>query len=100
MTMLERDVERPVCRWASKEMGIKVLKLSAPNQRGQGDRLFLKNRIAAFIEFKRPGKKPTALQWKFLKWARSEGFPAEWFDNREKAKVWLTKVFGLEDFEI
>ena len=43
----------------------------------------------AFIEFKRPGKKPTTKQWEKIEWLRDNGYRVEWFDDEDEAKEWL-----------
>ena len=92
--MRESVVEKAVCRWA-RDHGILVLKLSAPNLRGQPDRLFLKDGVVAFAEFKQPGKRPTPLQMKWLEDLCREGFHATWIDDVEVGKEYLRGVFGL-----
>lgn len=95
MTGPEASIERAVVRWA-KDHGALVLKLAGPNAKGQPDRLFLCRGRACFIEFKRQGAKPTALQFKWIERLRDQGFPASWFDDAEAAKTWLSKkLFGL-----
>lgn len=91
--MRESAVERSINVYAKKR-GILTMKLSGPNQRGQPDRLYLKNGVAAFVELKAPGKRPTALQEKWLEDLRSRGFHAQWFDNADDAKVWLDEVLS------
>lgn len=92
--MRESHIEKAVCQWA-KDHGIGSLKLTGPNNKGQSDRLFMKNGVAAFMEFKAPGNKPTALQFKFLEERRADGFQTSWFDNVPDAVNWLKRVFGL-----
>lgn len=43
----------------------------------------------AFIEFKRPGKKPTAKQREKIEWLEDNGYRVAWFDNEDEAKEWL-----------
>ena len=92
--MRESTIERNAKRRAKDELGIKSIGLKSAHDRGKSDQLFLKNRIAAFVEFKAPGKKPTPLQAKFLRERREDGFDAEWFDNVEKCLAWLRGVYG------
>ena len=63
--MRESTIERAVCAYA-KTKGCLTLKLSGQNQKGQPDRMFLHNGRVMFIEFKAPGKRPTALQARWL----------------------------------
>ena len=92
--MRESQIERPVCRFA-RDHGILVLKLAGPGLRGQPDRLFLKDGKSAFVEFKRPGQRPTPLQMKWLEDLCREKFHATWIDDVEKGKEWIRGVFGL-----
>jgi Holliday junction resolvase len=90
----ESDIERRLCRFA-REHGILVLKLAGPGLRGQPDRQFLKNGITCFIEMKAPGKKPRALQMKWLEKLSAEGFHATWCDDVERGEEYLRGVFSL-----
>ena len=63
--MRESTIERAVCAYA-KTKGCLTLKLSGQNQKGQPDRMFLRDGRVMFIEFKAPGKRPTALQARWL----------------------------------
>lgn len=94
--MRESSIERPVCAFA-REHGILVLKLASMGgaQRGVPDRLFLKDGISAFVEFKAPNKKPRALQAKWLERLSAAGFHATWCDDVERGKEWLRGVFGI-----
>jgi len=58
----EAKIEAAVCKYA-KEKGFYVRKFKSTSQRGVPDRLFISpTGEVFFIEFKAPGKKPTALQ--------------------------------------
>lgn len=78
--MSESSIEKAVCDYARKH-GAMAMKLAGPNQKGQPDRMFLRNGKVVFIEFKAPCKKPTALQERWLKQLREQGFAADWCDN-------------------
>lgn len=73
--MRESAIEKAVCDHARKN-GCMVMKLAGPNQKGQPDRMFLKNGRVLFLEFKAPGKLPTALQCKWMAQLREQGFHA------------------------
>jgi hypothetical protein len=60
-TMLEKDIENDVCRYA-RQLGVYVRKFSSPGYRAVPDRMFLYKGSTWFIEFKAPGKKPTPAQ--------------------------------------
>lgn len=60
--MLEKQIEKAVCDYA-KEKGILVYKFSSPSHAAVPDRMFILPGGRMFmIEFKAPGKKPTAPQ--------------------------------------
>ena len=93
--MRESKIESAVCSYA-REHGVIVLKLAGgASQRGQPDRLFLKNKIACFIEFKAYGKKPTRLQAHWLEKLCAEGFHATWCDDIDRGREYLRGVFSL-----
>jgi hypothetical protein len=78
--MRESTIEKAVCDHARKN-GCMVMKLAGPNQKGQPDRMFLKNGRVLFLEFKAPGKKPTALQEKWLRDLWAQQHAAVWVDS-------------------
>lgn len=61
--MLEKDIEQNVCGYA-KSRGILCYKFTSPANRSVCDRIFMYNGFVFFIEFKAPGKNPTASQSK------------------------------------
>src|SRR5690606_14277269 len=61
--ILDRDVERPAARRALQELGVFSIKIAAAQETGYPDRLFLiPGGRPLFIEFKRPGERPTPRQ--------------------------------------
>lgn len=78
--MRESEVERPVVNYA-KDHGCIVYKLNGAGERGKPDRLILKDGKALFLELKRPGEKPSLLQWHHIRKLRAQGFAAEWADT-------------------
>ena len=83
--MRESTIEREVCAYA-KTKGCLTLKLSGQNQKGQPDRMFLRNGRVMFIEFKAPGKRPTALQARWLDRLTEHAFHATSCDDIEAGK--------------
>lgn len=61
MNKLEKDIEVSCCKWASKN-GWLTYKFQSANNRGVPDRLFIRNGITVYVEFKRPTTAPTRLQ--------------------------------------
>ena len=89
--MSEATIERAVCAYA-KSRGCLVMKLAGPNQKGQPDRMFIYQGKVLFIEFKAPGKKPTALQERFLRDLQLANVTAEWVDSVEEGKLMIQSV--------
>lgn len=83
--MRESTIEKTVCEYARKK-GCTVMKLAGPNQKGQPDRMILYLGRTMFIEFKAPGKKPTALQDRWLRQLRKQGFGAYPCDDSDYGK--------------
>lgn len=79
-TMRESTIERAVCAYA-KSKGCITMKLSGQNQKGQPDRMFLHHGSVMFIEFKSPGKQPTALQARWLERLTDHTFHATSCDD-------------------
>lgn len=84
----ESWVEGKVVTW-SKANGWLAFKFSSPSLRGVPDRLFIKDGLVVFIEFKAPGKKPTPLQAATLAKLTKFGARVAVFDNPDAAIAWL-----------
>lgn len=82
--MLERDIERKACEIA-KAAGWLAFKFVSPAQRGVPDRIFIKDGRVVFIEFKAPGAKPTALQWRMINRLIAQGCEVHVCDSVEAA---------------
>ena len=78
--MRDSTIERAVCAYA-KSKGCLTMKLSGQNQKGQHDRMFLHHGSVMFIEFKSPGKQPTALQARWLERLTDHTFHATSCDD-------------------
>ena len=92
----ESQIEKAVCDHARKRGAI-VMKLSGMNQKGQPDRMFLHDGKVLFIEFKRPGNKPTALQKKWLSDLSRNGFYVAWTDDVADGRRLVDRVLFPED---
>lgn len=88
---LERDIENRVCAYA-KRKGCWVRKFTSPNNRGVPDRLFIYKRRVFFIEFKRKGRKPTALQTKTIEEMKSHGAEVYVIDNVQAGKELIDAI--------
>lgn len=80
----ERDIEAKAVKLA-KDNGWLTYKFVSPSQRGVPDRIFIKDGIVVFIEFKAPGKKPTALQAATIKKMQAQGCEVHVCDSVEGA---------------
>lgn len=89
-TVTEKSIELKVCRWA-RDNGWLVYKFTSPSQRGVPDRLFIKDGRVVFIEFKRPGHRPTRLQAYHINTLVRAGVIAEWADSVDSAILILTR---------
>ena len=81
----ESKIERVVTAWA-RDMGLMTIKLNVRGQRGTPDRLFMLNGRVLFLEFKRPGAKPSPLQRYMITQLQANGFDAVVVDEVEQAK--------------
>ena len=86
--MRESTIERAVCAYA-KSKGCLTLKLSGQNQKGQPDRMFLYYGRVMFIEFKAPGKRPTALQARWLDRLTEHTFASTFCDDIDVGKSFI-----------
>ena len=90
--MRENVVEAAV-RKKVEALGGRCLKWVCPGHAGVPDRIILlPGERILFLELKAPGKKPTALQVKWIEWLRKLGFRAEWADNAEEAMAMIVKT--------
>ncbi len=80
--MRESKIEKEVCEYA-RTLGWTVYKFVSPGLRGVPDRMFLRDGVSIFIEFKASGKKPSKIQFKRIKELNEIGFYACWIDSVE-----------------
>lgn len=86
--MLESKIEAIVTKHA-KANGWLAYKWTSPANRGVPDRLYFKAGQLVIIEFKAPGKKPTALQTHVHTLLKAQGFWVHVIDNIEEGKQLL-----------
>ena len=89
--MRESTIEKEVCKFA-KEHGCLVMKLAGPNQKGQPDRMFIRKGKVLFMEFKAPGKLPTALQWHWIGKLEDQSMKAVYVDTVENGKWFIEQI--------
>ena len=86
--LLERDIEDAVCRYAERKYGMKAEKFVSPGRRSVPDRMFsMHGGRVFFIEFKRPGQKPTPKQAKDHERRRDMGFKVFVCDGIEQGRM-------------
>jgi hypothetical protein len=89
--MLEKDIERKVCKYA-KVLGIEPYKFSSPARAAVPDRMFVFEGLVFFIEFKRKGYKPTSAQHREINRLRNHGVPVFVIDSIETGKYVMDLV--------
>ncbi len=88
----EASIERRFAKMCN-DRGAECRKFVSPGWRGVPDRLLLlPGGKCVFVEFKAPGKRPTALQAKRHDELRSLGFRVEVIDSKEGADALLEEV--------
>ena len=86
LSVLEKDVEGKASDYA-ESIGYISLKINVVGQRGWPDHLFVNTHgHHVWIEFKKPGEKPSKLQDYRLQQLREQGAEAHWTDNLARAK--------------
>ncbi|MEM8575549.1 MAG: VRR-NUC domain-containing protein [Pseudomonadota bacterium] len=83
---LESAVEKKVCVFA-RNAGWLVHPKADANNRGWPDRTFSKPGVLMFVEFKRPGGKPTLLQLHRHEELRKRGYTVHVIDNVEDGRA-------------
>lgn len=85
----EAYIEKKVTEWA-EDVGFIAIKFTPKGDRGWPDHLFISpTGDHIWIEFKRPGKKPTKLQWHRIHQILDNMGRAEYFDRSDKAISYL-----------
>ena len=83
--MRESTIEKAVNKHA-RALGWLAYKFTSPSNRGVPDSLYIKDGLTLYIEFKAPGKQPTALQTEVIKRFRNHGAIVHVIDNKEEGK--------------
>jgi hypothetical protein len=80
-----------------KTKGILCHKFVSPNNRGVPDRILIgRNGRVAFLEFKRPGEQPTALQRKVIHDLSLRQQFAGWVDSYEASVKFIDNFFAWD----
>lgn len=85
MKVSERNIEMNVTRHAINT-GWWTAKFTSPSKSGVPDRLFIKDGLTLFIEFKATGEKPRKLQVEIIKQMREKGAIVHIVDSIEQGK--------------
>lgn len=92
MRLLERDIERIVCDYATSQ-GMLVYKFTSPARAAVPDRLFITPRgIVFFIEFKREGAKATPQQVREHQRLRGHHVEVYIIDNVIEGKIIMDQM--------
>ena len=81
---LEKDVERVGCLYAQVR-GWFEAKMTSPSKRGFPDRIYIRAGRHVFVEWKRPGEKPTRQQLLRHRELRAFGAEVHVIDNLQDA---------------
>ena len=76
----EKDLEDAAVRWA-RARGWFTRKYRTVGRRSAPDRLFIRNGVVLFVEFKRAGAQPTELQRIEIAAMRAAGALVVWLDD-------------------
>ena len=90
--MLESTLEGRCRLWALSQHSVKSRKLY--KSIGDPDRIFFKAGKLIFVEFKRPGEKPRAIQVHVHNTLRLDGFDVFVIDNFEDFKKIIIQIFS------
>ncbi len=90
--MLEKQIEAKVVRYC-KRRGLYCRKFTSPAHRGAPDRIICGSGKVLFLELKRPGNVPTALQDYEMATLRKHGMASLWVDNYEDAVKVIERVW-------
>jgi hypothetical protein len=88
----ESKLESQVVKLCRK-LGLLTYKFSSPSQRGVPDRVIMGGGIVFFLELKKAGCKPTALQQRELKRICQAGISVGWADNLLDAELMILRCF-------
>ena len=94
MEKRERDIESSLRRQVEK-MGGKFMKFTSPGNDGVPDRIaILPGGRVWFVELKREGEKPTAVQKWQLEQLRKMGCNVALIIGKQEARAWIREVIG------
>ena len=86
--MRESTIEKAVSKFAVSAGWI-TYKFTSPQHRGVPDRIFIRDSVVMFVEFKAPGELPTALQAHTHEIMKQHGAVVHVVDSVEQGKALL-----------
>ena len=89
-TQIESKIEKRVCTYA-RGLGWLAWKFTSPGKRGVPDRIFMKNEVCVFIEFKVCGRRPSKLQRRRINEIKRAGMHAFYVDSVESGKEFFNQ---------
>lgn len=94
---LEKEIEKKVGDYAKKH-GCLYMKFTSPARRAVPDRIIIApgGRVG-FLELKRKGQKPTALQQQEMNTLKAKGCTVHWVDCVEHGKMFVDRLVNGED---
>lgn len=96
MKITESKIERKVVEFCRKN-GLLTFKFASPSNRGVPDRIIIHKGKVMFLELKRPGNTPTALQEREIERIKAAGAWATWADSYERATALLMAFFLISE---
>lgn len=85
--MLEKEIEKKICEYATKKHNAICYKFTSPNRRSVPDRMVVfPHGLVIFIEFKAPGKTPTPAQEREIARLQEREQTVLVIDNVERGK--------------
>lgn len=92
--MTEAQIEKKLVAFC-RQHGLLTYKFASPSHRGVPDRIIMGGGKVMFLELKRPGNRPTALQEREIQRIRDAGHYAEWADSYVAACSYIIAIFPL-----
>ena len=86
--MRESTIEKAVSKFAAS-VGWITYKFTSPQHRGVPDRIFIRDSVVLFVEFKAPGELPTVLQAHTHEIMKNHGAVVHVVDSVEQGKALL-----------
>lgn len=92
--MTEAQLEKKLVAFC-REHGLLTYKFASPSHRGVPDRIIMGGGKVMFVELKRPGNTPTALQERERRRITDHGVCAFWTDDWHRLSCFLVGFFLL-----